>query len=261
MTVKQPNNYACAYNFPNPLFCQNNDGLIAIGADLSVNTLRYAYAHGMFPWFNHGDPIMWWSPNPRCIIYPHTFKPSKTLIRKLKNSGWTVSVNADFLSVIQNCCNTRAHSQGTWISDEMINAYYALHKQGDAISVEVWDHDTLIGGLYGVKLGQAFFGESMFHHVTDASKAAFFALMVLCRLSNFAWVDCQLPNTHLLSLGASVIGREQFLHELARQVSQNSCVWSMIFAQKIQAKDLLLNCPIVNKNNCLTLNLSTRPKG
>lgn len=235
--------YPCTYDFPNPLDCDNDDGLIGIGADLSPQTLRYAYAHGFFPWFNEGDPIMWWSPNPRCVIYPHTFSPSKSLARKLKNSDWILTVNRDFLAVIQGCSDARAYSEGTWITDDMITAYYDLHRLGDAVSIEVWQQDDLIGGLYGVKLGQAFFGESMFHTVTDASKLAFFGLMKLCELSNFAWVDCQLPNPHLLSLGASVISRNEFLTDLPKQVFKPSCNWSPLIGKSFAVKDLLTDSP------------------
>ncbi|WP_019520812.1 leucyl/phenylalanyl-tRNA--protein transferase [Faucicola boevrei] len=245
--------YPCDYDFPNPLFSQNKDGLIAIGADLSPKTLRYAYAHGFFPWFDDESPIMWWSPNPRCVIYPHTFSPSKTLARKLKNSNWTFTLNRDFSAVINACSEARSYSDGTWITGDMINAYSQLHHLGDAHSVEIWQDKQLIGGLYGIKLGQAFFGESMFHKVTDASKVAFFALMKICQLSDFAWVDCQLPNAHLLSLGANVISREQFLTDLPKQIHQASCDWSAIFEQKFTVKDLLLNCPIINKSNQLHL--------
>lgn len=253
MTLQQFR-FACQYDFPNPLDCDNDDGLIGVGADLSPQTLRYAYAHGFFPWFSDGDPIMWWSPNPRCVIYPQTFTPSKTLARKLKNSSWTLTVNQDFLGVIQGCSEARKYAEGTWITDDMIAAYHRLHKLGDAVSVEVWDNDNLVGGLYGIKLGQAFFGESMFHRVSDASKVAFFGLMKLCELSNFAWVDCQLPNDHLLSLGASVISREEFLTDLPKQIAQQSCDWSALYEQKIGIKDLFLDNPIINENNQLILN-------
>lgn len=249
----QTPNYPCQYHFPNPLDCDNDDGLIGIGADLSPQTLRYAYAHGFFPWFNDGDPIMWWSPNPRCVIYPHTFKPSKTLARKLKNSDWYLTVNHDFLAVIQGCSDARKYAEGTWITEDMISAYHRLHQLGDAVSVEVWDNKELIGGLYGVKLGQAFFGESMFHKVADASKVAFFGLMKLCEISGFSWVDCQLPNDHLLSLGASVISREAFLTDLPKQVFQPSCDWSAIYGERINVKDLFLNKTIINKNNQLLI--------
>lgn len=246
------NHYPCAYNFPNPLTANlDDDGLVGMGADLSPQTLRYAYAHGIFPWFNDDDPIMWWSPNPRCVIYPHTFSPSKSLTRKLKNSDWTFTLNRDFSAVINACSEARSYSNGTWITGDMIDAYTELHQLGDAHSVEIWQDNQLIGGLYGVKLGQAFFGESMFHKVTDASKVAFFALMKICQISNFAWVDCQLPNNHLLSLGASVISREQFLSELPKQIYQKSTDWTAINNQQISVKSLFLHSPIHNENQQL----------
>lgn len=228
-----------------------------MGADLSPQTLRHAYAHGIFPWFNDGDPILWWSPNPRCVIYPHTYQPSKSLSRTLKKSDWHISINLDFLAVIQGCSDARAYApngdKATWITEDMITAYHRLHQLGDAVSVEVWDGDELIGGLYGIKLGQAFFGESMFHRATDASKVAFFGLMKLCEISDFAWVDCQLPNEHLLSLGASVISREEFLTNLPTQVCQPSCDWSTLYGQKIAVKELFLTEPIINQHDCLIL--------
>ncbi len=248
----QTNFYPCDFDFPNPLTC-DDDGLVGIGADLSPQTLRYAYAHGFFPWFNEGDPIMWWSPNPRCVIYPKTFTPSKTLARRLKNSDWQLSVNRDFPAVIQACSEARVYAQGTWITKDMTAAYNRLHTLGDAVSIEVWQKEALIGGLYGIKLGQAFFGESMFHRVTDASKVAFFGLMKLGELSNFAWVDCQLPNDHLLSLGASVISRTAFLRDLPNQVFQTSCDWSALYGQKIAVKDVFLAKPVVNNKESLIL--------
>lgn len=246
--------YPCAYDFPNPLTANlDDDGLVGMGADLSPQTLRYAYAHGIFPWFNDGDPIMWWSPNPRCVIYPHTFSPSKSLARKLKNNDWTFTLNRDFSAVINACSDARSYSNGTWITGDMIDAYTQLHQLGDAHSVEIWQDKQLLGGLYGIKLGQAFFGESMFHKVTDASKVAFFALMKICQISKFAWVDCQLPNEHLLSLGASVISREQFLTELPKQIYQPSCDWTTIVNKNISIKELFLDNPIDNHQNRLIL--------
>lgn len=245
------NSYPCDYDFPNPKYCDNDDGLVAVGADLSPKTLRYAYAHGIFPWFDDDNPIMWWSPNPRCVIYPHDFLPSKTLARKLKNSNWTMTINRDFSAVINACSQARKYSDGTWITNEMISAYQTLHELGDAHSIEIWQDGTLIGGLYGIKLGQAFFGESMFHTVTDASKVAFFGLMKLCRLSGFDWVDCQLVNDHLLSLGASVISRDEFLANLPTKIHQKTCDWSNINSQPIPVKSLFLDTPIINKNNRL----------
>lgn len=232
----------CRYAFPDPRLADpQGEGLVAVGGDLQPDTLVCAYRQGMFPWFNEGDPIMWWSPEPRCIIEPHQFRPSKSLTRRLKTSAWTITLNQAFASVIHACSEPRDYAQDTWINTDMITAYQGLHQQGLAYSIEVWEADTLIGGLYGLKLGQAFFGESMFHRVTDASKVAFFALMRLCALSGFRWVDCQLPNDHLLSLGASVVSRDQFLDMLAQQIDRDSCDWSGLTAKRLAASKLLDN--------------------
>lgn len=245
-------NYSCEYQFPDPtLIDPKGEGLIAFGGDLAPNTLRYAYAHGMFPWFNDGEPIAWWSPEPRCIIYPDKFSPSKSLKRRIKTCGWQVSINQDFLAVIQACTDSRSYSHETWINQAMIDAYYKLYQLGDAVSIEVWQENQLIGGLYGLKLGQAFFGESMFHRQTDASKVAFFVLMKLCQLSKFQWVDCQLPNNHLLNLGATIIPRQQFLTELKLNIQKQSCDWSTLFNQKFNVKQLLTESPILYQSHQL----------
>lgn len=248
--------HPCPYDFHASLFAALNDdeeenGLIAMGGDLKPSTLILAYSQGIFPWFNEGEPIAWWSPEPRCVIYPADFTASKTLQRRIKNSDWTLRVNSAFEQVINACSEARTYSQGTWISPEMIVAYNALHQLGFAHSVEIWDDATLIGGLYGLKLGQSFFGESMFHRATDASKVAFFGLMKMCEVSGFHWVDCQLPNNHLLSLGAVIMPREQFLSELSTQVNLPSCDWSGLVGKKIAVKDLLGELPITNHQNHL----------
>ncbi|MBP6341903.1 MAG: leucyl/phenylalanyl-tRNA--protein transferase [Moraxella sp.] len=236
--------FGCRYQFPDPMAADpDGEGLIALGGDLAADTLVCAYRQGMFPWFNEGEPIAWWSPDPRCIIYPSDFCASKTLKRRIKNAGWTFSLNLAFAEVIAACADTRTYAEAsgsaTWISPAMIEAYTALHAEQVAYSVEIWDDDELIGGLYGLKLGQAFFGESMFHRVTDASKAAFFVLMQLCAHSQFAWVDCQLPNPHLLRLGASIVPRAEFLAGLAQQLSLPSIDWSSICGQKLPLNQLL----------------------
>lgn len=219
----------CHYHFPDPAAVDpHGDGLIAVGADLAADTLLCAYRQGLFPWFNEGEPIAWWSPEPRCIIEPSQFEPSKSLVRRIKNSHWTFTVNQAFSQVIGACAEARAYANDTWISPAMIDAYTALHQRGIAHSIEVWQQDTLIGGLYGLKIGQAFFGESMFHRCTDASKAAFFVLMRLCAKSHFDWVDCQLPNPHLISLGATTMTRQNFLSSLNQKVNEATCDWSRL---------------------------------
>lgn len=237
-----PNQYQLAsrYQFPAPdLADPDGDGLIALGGDLAADTLLCAYSQGIFPWFNEGDPIAWWSPDPRCIIHPTNFMPSKTLKRRIKNAGWTFSINQAFADVIAACADTRTYANETWISPAMIDAYNVLNTKQVAYSVEIWDDDQLIGGLYGLKLGQAFFGESMFYRVTDASKAAFFVLMQLCTLSQFDWVDCQLPNPHLMSLGATTVSRSDFLYALQQAISLPSIDWSPVCGQRLPLYRLL----------------------
>ena len=236
----------CRYEFPDPRLADpEGEGLVAVGGDLAPDTLICAYRQGIFPWFSEGDPIMWWSPEPRCIIDPHQFSPSKSLKRHLKHSDWIITLNRDFTAVIQACSEARAYANDTWINPEMIAAYQVLYQQNIAYSIEVWDNENqLIGGLYGLKIGQAFFGESMFHRRTDASKVAFFALMRLCAQSGFRWVDCQLPNAHLLSLGASVVDRDNFLTLLDEQIDLPSCDWSSLVGQCLPASTLLTPTPL-----------------
>lgn len=254
----------CHYDFRTSLrhaLAQNaEDGLVAMGGDLVPSTLISAYSQGIFPWFNEGEPIAWYSPSPRCVIYPHTFTPSKSLKRSANSQNWHVTINRNFPAVIQACGEARAYADGTWINPDMVLAYTKLNTFGFAYSVEVWDDNpseslsaTLIGGLYGLKLGQAFFGESMFHRVTDASKVAFLALMRLCAVSGFAWVDCQLPNEHLLSLGAQILPRVDFLHDLPKQIFRESCDWSGMVGKPFLAKNLLADLPIKNIHNQLNL--------
>lgn len=232
---------------------ENDNGFVALGGDLHPSTLISAYSQGLFPWFNEGEPIAWWSPSPRCVIYPHLFSPSKTLKRTAKSQNWFITFNRNFSDVIHACSEARAYAinsgTATWINPDMISAYTELNKLGFAYSVEVWDANPLeekaklIGGLYGLKLGQAFFGESMFHRVTDASKVAFWALMRLCERSNFAWVDCQLPNNHLMSLGAEILPRKVFLADLPKQIFKESCDWTALMGQSFVVKILLDDLP------------------
>ena len=237
-----PNKYQLAsrYQFPAPdLADPDGDGLIAFGGDLAADTLLCAYSQGIFPWFSEGEPIAWWSPDPRCLIYLNDFTPSKTLKRRIKNAGWMFSINRVFSDVIAACADIRTYANETWINPAMIEAYTVLNTEQVAYSIEIWTENKLIGGLYGLKLGQAFFGESMFHRATDASKAAFFVLMQLCTESKFEWVDCQLPNPHLMSLGATTVTRSDFLHNLQQAISLPSIDWSPICGQKLPLNRLL----------------------
>lgn len=222
--------FQSAYDFPNPEQADpNHHELIAIGADLEAQTLLHAYSIGLFPWFNEGEPIAWYSPSPRCVIYPQHYKASKSLIREIKKSSYYVNINHNFAQVIQACSAPRVYSQDTWISPQMQQAYIHLHELGYAISIEIYDEHQLIGGLYGLKIGQAFFGESMFHTRTNASKMAFFVLNQLCQYSQFKWIDCQLPNDHLMSLGAQTLERREFLQQLPIQIRLADVDWSPLY--------------------------------
>lgn len=196
------------------------NGLLAAGADLSVPRLLNAYENGIFPWYNQEEPILWWSPHPRTVLKCDDFKLSKSLAKKCRQIARTelspdktlyVTTNTAFLSVIRLCAHTRQFNEGTWISDAIINAYLALHQNGYAHSLEVWRDDQLIGGLYGVKIGAFFFGESMFSLATDASKIALYYLTrYLGQQLNVQYIDCQQETAHLLSLGATNIDRKTF---------------------------------------------------
>ncbi|WP_412467036.1 leucyl/phenylalanyl-tRNA--protein transferase [Pedobacter sp. KLB.chiD] len=196
--------------FPDPALAEE-DGLLAIGGDLSTERLLIAYANGIFPWFSEGEPILWYSPHERCVIYPDQIKISKSMKKILKQEVFKITINQAFARVIQNCATTTRKGQdGTWITSEMQDAYTELHNQGYAHSIEVWQEDKLVGGLYGLKVNRVFCGESMFSHVSNASKAA---LIFLSNL-NIDLIDCQLPNDHLMSLGAEMISRELYMEML-----------------------------------------------
>ena len=197
------------------------NGLLACGGDLSTARLRAAYARGIFPWFSDGDPILWWSPEPRMVLIPAEFRASRSLRRGVRGAGWGITVDQAFLPVIHACATTpRAGQNGTWITEPMVSAYLRLHREGIAHSIEVWDGTTLVGGLYGVALGRMFFGESMFSHRTDASKTALWKLTQL--LEDWGWplIDCQMHTAHLASLGARTLPRAEFLQRVAELASQ-----------------------------------------
>lgn len=191
------------------------DGLLAFGGDLSPQRLIVAYANGIFPWYSENEPLMWWSLDPRLVIRPGEMKVSKSLRRTLKSEKFEVRIDTNFREVMLHCAETpRKDQDGTWIMDEMVDAYCELHDLGIAHSFETYHDGELVGGLYGVAIGQAFFGESMFHTVTDASKVAFFHLHQFLLEHNFKLIDCQQETKHLMSLGAYAIPRKDFLDEL-----------------------------------------------
>jgi len=194
--------------FPNPELA-DEDGLLAVGGDLSAERLILAYQNGIFPWFSDDDPICWYSPHERCVIYPGKLKVSKSMKQVIKNGSFRVTANHAFEKVIAHCAKIpRKDQPGTWITKEMQEAYINLHQLGWAHSIEVWQNDTLVGGLYGVAINKVFCGESMFSLVSNASKIA---MIFLCQQSDFELIDCQLPNDHLLSLGAEMIDREEYM--------------------------------------------------
>jgi len=198
--------------FP-PVHLANKEGLLAVGGDLSVERLILAYKSGIFPWYNQGEPIIWYSPNPRMVLFPKDLKVSKSMKQVIRKEGFTVTFNQNFSEVISNCKHIfRASDQGeTWITNEMQHAYINLHKKGIAKSVEVWLGDELVGGLYGIDLGTVFCGESMFSKVSNASKFAFIKLVQKLENENYTLIDCQVYNNHLASLGADEISRDDFL--------------------------------------------------
>lgn len=188
----------------------NPDGLLAVGGDLSCDRLIEAYSNGIFPWFEMDEPILWWSPDPRFVLFPSKLKVSKSMKQVLRNSSFVVTVNRDFKTVINHCSKIKRNGQeGTWITKNMIEAYCKLHKLGYAKSVEVWQNNELVGGLYGVDLGnQIFCGESMFSKVSNASKVAFISFI---QNTNYRLIDCQVHTSHLESLGAEHISRKEFI--------------------------------------------------
>lgn len=195
---------------PIPSALKHPNGLLAAGGDLSAERLIEGYRRGIFPWFSEGDPILWWSPDPRMVLFPEELKISRSLAKTLRNRRYEVRFDYAFDAVMAACAAPRAGEPGTWISEDMREAYGRLHRLGHAHSVEIWIDTELAGGLYGVALGRVFFGESMFSRTTDASKIALAALVAHLRSSGFGLIDCQMRTRHLESLGAREIPRRQF---------------------------------------------------
>ena len=192
-------------------------GLVAAGGDLSIERLIAAYRRGIFPWYSPGQPILWWSPDPREVLYPKEFRRSRSLAKRERNAGFDVRWSSAFAAVLEACAAPRdSDGGGTWITAEMHEAYCALHAAGVAQSVETWREGQLVGGLYGVRLGGVFFGESMFSRETDASKIALSALVRAAPELGIQLIDCQMPTRHLASLGSLALPREEFLRELRR---------------------------------------------
>ena len=204
--------------FP-PVEDADENGLLAIGGDLTPARLILAYRSGIFPWFNEADPICWWSPDPRFVLYPSELKISKSMQQVVKKQTFQFSTNKAFKAVIHACSTTPRNGQdGTWITNEMQDAYLHMHQLGYAHSAEAWLNNELVGGLYGIRLGNVFYGESMFSHVSNASKFAFIQYVQMLQKENVQLIDCQLHTQHLESLGATMIPRKTFMQHLQQWI-------------------------------------------
>jgi len=203
-------------SFPPPHFSEG-DGLLAVGGDLSQERLMKAYYMGIFPWYSDPDPILWWSPDPRLVLFPSELKVSRRLRRTIRRGTFRITMDTAFEQVIKSCAKIpRKHEKGTWITLEMVAAYCRLHTAGFSHSVEAWSKGRLAGGLYGVAIGRCFFGESMFRNQSDASKVAFVKLVEYLRKKEFRLIDCQVTTTHLKKFGAREIPRAEFLNILEK---------------------------------------------
>lgn len=202
------------------------DGLLAAGGDLRPERILAAYRHGCYPWYQQGQPILWWSPDPRFVLFPDELHISRSLGKVLRRQAFTISYDQAFDRVIDACAGPRSYADGTWITDAMRQAYQQLHRLGHAHSVEVWQAGELVGGLYGLCIGQVFFGESMFSHADNASKVAFAHLVPDLQRWGIRLIDCQMQTRHLASFGARAIERQAFAGQLAQLVEQpNSADW------------------------------------
>lgn len=200
------------------------NGLLAAGGDLSAERLIQAYRHGCFPWFSDGQPILWWSPDPRTVLFPDELHLSRSLCKVLRQNRYRVTFDQDFAAVINACSAPRAYADSTWITGDMRDAYLELHVRGLAHSVEVWQDQELVGGLYGLAMGKLFFGESMFSRADNASKVGFATLVERLKAAEFVLIDCQMPTQHLHSFGARSISREQFAGYLSTFLDQPSAI-------------------------------------
>jgi leucyl/phenylalanyl-tRNA--protein transferase len=213
--------------FPDPSLSEPG-GLLAVGGDVSAERLLTAYKNGIFPWYSEHEPILWWSPDPRLVLFPQKLKVSHSLKQKIKKKVFSVRMDTNFEQVITACAETeRNHEDGTWITEEMKAAYTGLHRIGFAHSIESYSDGKLVGGLYGVSIGKAFFGESMFHSMTDASKVALYYLVEKAKEFDFLFIDSQVETEHLISLGAELISRNNYLKLLkeAMQYPSQKAKW------------------------------------
>lgn len=223
-------------SFPSTDFAlEEPNGLLAAGGDLAPERILAAYRQGIFPWFSAGDPVLWWSPNPRTVIFPDQLYISKSLRKTLRQGRYRVTFDRCFEDVMRACAAPRSYANSTWISEDVIAGYTALHVRGYAHSVEVWREDELVGGLYGLALGRIFFGESMFSRADNASKVGFAHLVRQLRAWDFQLIDCQVANDHLLSLGAVEISRKefkQFLLDFTQEPNVFGSHWSTLDIEK-----------------------------
>ncbi len=212
------------------------DGLLAAGGDLSTERLLKAYQHGIFPWYSQDEPILWWSPNPRFVLYPGQLKISRSLKKNIRNNPYRVTMDTAFDQVITQCSRQpRPGQAGTWISDEMLEAYQRMHRLGHAHSVEVWEQDELVGGLYGMHVGPVFCGESMFSRRSNTSKVALYHLCQFLIQQGFVLIDSQVYTEHLESLGAVMIPREEYIKTLQQPTAVTMPAnWSALFQQYME---------------------------
>jgi leucyl/phenylalanyl-tRNA---protein transferase len=212
-----------SFEFP-PVEYADSDGLLAVGGDLRVERIIAAYRLGIFPWFNEGEPILWWCPDPRFVLFPQKVHVSKSMAKVLRGGEFEITQNKNFEGVIRACSKIKRRGQrGTWLIPEMIAAYTELHQMGFAQSIEAWQDGKLVGGLYGIKMGRCFFGESMFSEVTNASKAAFLTFGQSFLEAGGVLIDCQVHTSHLESLGAEFIPRKNFLSHVQLHANELQC--------------------------------------
>ncbi|MBT9567703.1 MAG: leucyl/phenylalanyl-tRNA--protein transferase [Thiobacillus sp.] len=219
MIAKGAEAWASARFPPVETALKDPNGLLAIGGDLSLERLLDAYRHGIYPWFNPGEPILWWSPDPRMVLVPAEVRVSRSLAKRIRNGGFELRVDTAFVQVMEACAAPRDGKSGTWISAEMVAAYTRLHQAGHAHSVETWHDQQLVGGLYGVAIGRMFYGESMFSRMPDASKVALVRLARQLTAWEFGLIDCQMETAHLASLGAHTVPRAAFTARLTELVN------------------------------------------
>lgn len=211
--------------FPEPHLAEDEpNGLLAVGGDLRIERLLNAYRQGVFPWYSEGQPLLWWSPNPRMVLYPGKVHVSRSLRKQLKAGGLELRINSDFHKVTEECAAPRDDQDGTWLLPEMRDAYLALHLAGYAHSIELWHDNTLVGGMYGVSMGGVFFGESMFSRIPSASRIVMVYLSELLLAHGFSLIDCQVYNPHLERMGAIEIPRSRFLQELSLVINHEPAI-------------------------------------